>query len=280
MKKFLKKQCLGYILGAVLLGTGSAVFGAQAPSVTATTKEITKESLSMAISVTALPTGTKAVEVGMISDDLSALKELKWSGSLSQGEYNAHLIPTSASEKTLKFLLIAPKGEVLVGDQGALELGTFTFESQIQGKMDFKEGSVYVKVIGEDYEAMTYPSVELGHHHTALESGNEEGSGNEDGGETGNGNGNGSGNTGGSGSTGGNDQTDTSHTIEKPNKPEPMIPLESAMKQFTDIQGHWAEQVISHMAGKGIIEGYKDGTFKPAQQITRGEFATVLARAF
>lgn len=34
------------------------------------------------------------------------------------------------------------------------------------------------------------------------------------------------------------------------------------------------------MAGRGILKGYEDGTFGPSKQITRAEFAAVVARAF
>lgn len=34
------------------------------------------------------------------------------------------------------------------------------------------------------------------------------------------------------------------------------------------------------MAGRGILKGYEDGTFGPSKQITRAEFAVIVARAF
>ncbi len=47
---------------------------------------------------------------------------------------------------------------------------------------------------------------------------------------------------------------------------------------FSDISGHWAEEVILAMAGQGIISGYPDGAFRPENNITRAEFLTMLMR--
>ncbi|GGG04268.1 hypothetical protein GCM10010912_56260 [Paenibacillus albidus] len=49
--------------------------------------------------------------------------------------------------------------------------------------------------------------------------------------------------------------------------------------QFTDIQGHWAQEVIQQLAEKNAVTGYPDGTFKPDQPIHRAEFAAILVRA-
>lgn len=46
---------------------------------------------------------------------------------------------------------------------------------------------------------------------------------------------------------------------------------EQANTMFSDISGHWAEKYIVSAANKGWIKGYKDGTFKPNQYITRAE---------
>ncbi|WP_141505310.1 InlB B-repeat-containing protein [Paenibacillus luteus] len=48
---------------------------------------------------------------------------------------------------------------------------------------------------------------------------------------------------------------------------------------FTDIAGHWAEASIKDAVQRGIVLGYTDGTFRPHAQITRAEFATMLAGA-
>ncbi|NIK76332.1 putative phosphodiesterase [Paenibacillus castaneae] len=48
---------------------------------------------------------------------------------------------------------------------------------------------------------------------------------------------------------------------------------------FSDVTGHWAEASIKKAAAKGIVDGYADGTFKPNGEITRAQFAVMLARA-
>lgn len=50
----------------------------------------------------------------------------------------------------------------------------------------------------------------------------------------------------------------------------------SAIAQFADIQGHWAEPQISEWMQKGAVKGYPDGTFGPAKSITRAEFITLV----
>lgn len=49
-------------------------------------------------------------------------------------------------------------------------------------------------------------------------------------------------------------------------------------KHFNDTQGHWAEDYIRKAASVGWIEGYKDGSFRPEQNITRAEFMTMTNR--
>ena len=46
---------------------------------------------------------------------------------------------------------------------------------------------------------------------------------------------------------------------------------------FSDIQGHWAEENISRWVEAGKLGGYEDGTFRPDNNITRAEFANILA---
>lgn len=45
---------------------------------------------------------------------------------------------------------------------------------------------------------------------------------------------------------------------------------------FSDVSGHWAEEVINKSSKNGIINGYDDGTFKPDQNMTRAELITVI----
>lgn len=50
---------------------------------------------------------------------------------------------------------------------------------------------------------------------------------------------------------------------------------------FSDVPaGYWAGEAIRNVTGKGIVSGYKDGTFRPAQRVTYAQFAVLLARSF
>ena len=48
----------------------------------------------------------------------------------------------------------------------------------------------------------------------------------------------------------------------------------------SDIKGHWAEKEISEWVEKGLIGGYKNGSFKPDASISRAEFIALVNRAF
>jgi hypothetical protein len=47
-----------------------------------------------------------------------------------------------------------------------------------------------------------------------------------------------------------------------------------------DIQGHWAEKYIKDLVKKGILSGRGNHKFVPNGQVTRAEFATMVARYF
>jgi hypothetical protein len=62
-------------------------------------------------------------------------------------------------------------------------------------------------------------------------------------------------------------------------KPETSTPAPSFVN-FSDIKGHWAEKSIQDLIQLGAINGYADGTFKPATNITRAEFVSIIVKAF
>ena len=49
---------------------------------------------------------------------------------------------------------------------------------------------------------------------------------------------------------------------------------------FSDIDGSAHREAIEWLYEQGITKGYKDGTFRPNQPITRGEMATMLSRMY
>jgi hypothetical protein len=51
-------------------------------------------------------------------------------------------------------------------------------------------------------------------------------------------------------------------------------------QSFKDVSAsHWAAHEIAKGVQEGLVSGYGDGTFKPNQTMTRGEYITVLSRA-
>lgn len=49
-------------------------------------------------------------------------------------------------------------------------------------------------------------------------------------------------------------------------------------KQYTDVIPDWAKDNVEAVARLGIMKGYEDGSFGPADNITNGQFATALYR--
>ena len=93
---------------------------------------------------------------------------------------------------------------------------------------------------------------------------------------------NSSGNTGGgnSGTGGGNSGNTGNNTpiIENSNTNTPSVTIKN--NPFSDVpESHWAFNAVTSLAEKYILNGYYDGTFKPENNITRGEFAKIIVSA-
>ncbi|MFW6358911.1 MAG: S-layer homology domain-containing protein, partial [Chroococcales cyanobacterium] len=56
--------------------------------------------------------------------------------------------------------------------------------------------------------------------------------------------------------------------------------LTTGPSEFKDISGHWAEVFISALVERGLISGFPDGTFKPEANLTRAEYAAIIAKTF
>lgn len=56
--------------------------------------------------------------------------------------------------------------------------------------------------------------------------------------------------------------------------------MTSSQPLFLDISQHWARPFIQRLQAQGLINGFKDNTFRPDQNLTRAEFATLLQAAF
>ena len=51
-------------------------------------------------------------------------------------------------------------------------------------------------------------------------------------------------------------------------------------QSLSDINGHWAKSSIESLVDAGIVSGYPDGTFRPDNRVTRGEYVTMLNKIF
>ena len=59
-----------------------------------------------------------------------------------------------------------------------------------------------------------------------------------------------------------------------------MLMLGASAVEFSDIDGHWAEDTINEWKDNGVISGYPDGSFRPDTPVSRGELAKILTLAF
>lgn len=51
-------------------------------------------------------------------------------------------------------------------------------------------------------------------------------------------------------------------------------------ERLSDIRGHWGEEAIRELVRRDVVSGFPDRTFRPDEPITRGEFITLLIKAF
>lgn len=56
------------------------------------------------------------------------------------------------------------------------------------------------------------------------------------------------------------------------------IPPEGVGHKFTDINKYWGATYVDYLYTAGITSGYKDGSFRPNQNITRAQFSVMLYR--
>ncbi|NLT57653.1 MAG: hypothetical protein GXX99_01665 [Clostridiales bacterium] len=57
------------------------------------------------------------------------------------------------------------------------------------------------------------------------------------------------------------------------------VPTLGANIKFSDIKGHWAESYVYAGAEVGYINGHPDGTFRPDDTVTRGQFSKMINHA-
>jgi hypothetical protein len=50
---------------------------------------------------------------------------------------------------------------------------------------------------------------------------------------------------------------------------------------FTDVPAdYWAYRHVEYCVGAGIVQGYADGSYRPANEVTRDQMAVYVQRAF
>ena len=50
--------------------------------------------------------------------------------------------------------------------------------------------------------------------------------------------------------------------------------------RFNDLVGHWSAPFVETLAGKKLIKGFLDGSFRPDAQVTRAQFAALVSASF
>ncbi|MGB7084826.1 MAG: S-layer homology domain-containing protein [Phormidesmis sp.] len=61
----------------------------------------------------------------------------------------------------------------------------------------------------------------------------------------------------------------------------PVFAQAAAQTRFSDVQSsYWANQYVQSLTNANIISGFPDGTFRPDEQMTRAQFASILSGGF
>lgn len=63
---------------------------------------------------------------------------------------------------------------------------------------------------------------------------------------------------------------------ETPQEPD----SSESLTGFSDMKGHFAEEAVSKLSAKGIINGFENGTFAPEQSVSRAQLCKMLVLAF
>lgn len=78
-----------------------------------------------------------------------------------------------------------------------------------------------------------------------------------------------------------NSQNAGQNTAQQPGQNANQTPSQTTQTVFSDVGStHWAADAIRTAVKQGIVNGYADGRFRPANQVTNGHFNLMMARAF
>ncbi len=160
-------------------------------------------------------------------------------------------------EKGKLMFALSSVGEEIISDNGE-GLYTFSFKTKKSGKTSFCLTDIIVV-----FDDMTYYEEEDINKKVSLKVKSLKSSG---------------GSSGGGGSSVSINKPVTSVGSDIP--PAPQI-TEEKKQSFLDVSpDYWGYESIQSLFEKGVINGYKDGSFKPENSITRAEFAKILCLAF
>lgn len=315
MMRGLKNKYVGLLtLGSILACTHSVQASTNTPQLQLNHHQTSSNKVNIDLVLQGLTEDVVAVEVGIVADDIKGVDKAEW--TLKNAGYHTYQLKSLSDnkEQLITYMVSEDKNTPIVSSGGSI--GTISFALETSGKLTIDEDKLYVKVIGKDYTTDLYEDVKYTYtegSYTPDNGGNnnkpDNGGDNTPNTDDGNNNnkpdngGNNKPNTGGGSNTnkpnngggsnnnkpssGGNSNHDKPNggveepTTDNNTNTETNTEAENPIiVNFSDLENHWAKASIYNMASKGIIKGYEDGTFKPNASITRGEFATLLARAF
>ncbi len=58
------------------------------------------------------------------------------------------------------------------------------------------------------------------------------------------------------------------------------VPANAYAADVSDMNGHWAREIVQKWIDQGAVKGYEDGTFRPENSITRAEFMSLVNSLF
>lgn len=298
MKNFKKHTLKGGVLLGTLACTQLLQASSLTPNVTFHHQQVSANQVNVELGVENLSDTVIALEVSIVADDIKSVLDM--TTKIENGYMTYQLLNMAdGQEKLICYIVASDKEKPFKVNQGKLSLGQFSL--QTSGKLTLDQDAISIKTIETGYQTNQYKDVEV--HYTEesyvpddVEDDNNTGGDSDidqdQNGSTGDNNGNtesdaptnGStgGNTGNNNNIGNNNSVSNGNTnnSDATNNESSVPENNTQVVNFTDLEGHWAKSAIENMASRGIIKGYADGSFKPSASITRGEFATLLARAF
>lgn len=209
----------------------------------------------------------------------------------------AKLIEQKQDNYTILSILIQNNDEPLATN-GSLTIGNLNFSNtpKLNSSISIELSNIDNDIVGEKQTITA--TINIDNSNNGGDNGNNgNGEDNGNGGDNGNNNGgNNNGNTGGSSNTGNTSGSGSGSAIINPskpetennkpeqnNKPEYKFDLDKeypVIKEvnFSDITTHWANESITFLAQRGIINGVSETQFLPNNNIKRSEFVKLLAK--